>query len=64
MLIISRSFHIASFTQKVKHTYTKEAAYCLNVDLLLRYDRTMNILSFETHFVTLTLCQYKITLLE
>lgn len=63
MLTINRSFHIASFTHKVKQTYTKEAAYCLNVDLLLRYDKSMNIFSFGTLFCTTTLlvCDGKCT---
>lgn len=32
-LLINRSFHIVSFTQKVKQIYTKAAARCLIVDL-------------------------------
>lgn len=60
MLIINCFFHIASFTHKVKQTYAKEAAYCLNVDLLLRYDRTMNLILWEILPSTARLFLYKI----
>ena len=44
MLIMNRSFYIASFTHVVKQTYAKEAAHGLNVVLLSKYEKTMNIL--------------------
>lgn len=50
---ISLLLSLVSFTHKVKQTYTKEAAYCLNVDLLLRYDKTVNMLFIYLNLILL-----------
>lgn len=52
--LFNRSFHIVSFTQKVKQIYTKAAARCLIVDLLLRYDETDFFFWFLTLFCAAT----------